>query len=629
MKRLFASALTLALALTATASAIEKSQTVVIIGGEKFYIHTVLPGETLYSLSRAYDVGERVIVQYNPSAAEGLRTDERLKIPFVEPAAERMPERKLRKTFDTHTVLAGETLYAISRRYGIPIPTLIEDNPTLDPIRLRPDMRLLIRRTEVGTESAEQVQARWEQYRDDLNSVSEGGTSYYLVHAGDTFYSLARRFGLTEAELSALNGGMHPEALKAGAIIRVPGNGGGNARQTAPQAPAAPQPAPATAFGDLGAGSGNRDFPHYEAPDTEGARIAFRKLSDGDTLRVAMLLPLTTDGTANANYLEFYQGFLLGLDSVKRTGRSVALDLYDTGRDTTKLRRIMEDESFLRAHLIVGPVHENLLGPVARYGEARAVPVVSPLAHLTHTNSGAVFQLAPDPARKYDKAADLFTGDARKVTLIYSDRTDGEFEQEVLNALGDTEHMRHHYRYVHSSGARAGGPGDLTPLLHNDRDNLFVVMADNEVDVDRILAALASAYTGIVSRGLSEPRFTVLGNARWNRYHNLDRTMFFKDRVVFLSTYHAKRDSEVIRTFDSDYIRAFGSLPSLFSYRGYDAAVLFCPAMFGGIEEDLEGEEFTPLQTTYLFDSGEENATHTNRNWMRVEYGQDFTIGVE
>lgn len=601
----------------------------VIIGGEKFYIHTVLPGETLYSLSRAYDVGERVIVQYNPSAAEGLRTDERLKIPFVEPAAERMPERKLRKTFDTHTVLAGETLYAISRRYGIPIPTLIEDNPTLDPIRLRPDMRLLIRRTEVGTESAEQVQARWEQYRDDLNSVSEGGTSYYLVHAGDTFYSLARRFGLTEAELSALNGGMRPEALKAGAIIRVPGNGGGNARQTAPQAPAAPQPAPATAFGDLGAGSGNRDFPHYEAPDTEGARIAFRKLSDGDTLRVAMLLPLTTDGTANANYLEFYQGFLLGLDSVKRTGRSVALDLYDTGRDTTKLRRIMEDESFLRAHLIVGPVHENLLGPVARYGEARAVPVVSPLAHLTHTNSGAVFQLAPDPARKYDKAADLFTGDARKVTLIYSDRTDGEFEQEVLNALGDTEHMRHHYRYVHSSGARAGGPGDLTPLLHNDRDNLFVVMADNEVDVDRILAALASAYTGIVSRGLSEPRFTVLGNARWNRYHNLDRTMFFKDRVVFLSTYHAKRDSEVIRTFDSDYIRAFGSLPSLFSYRGYDAAVLFCPAMFGGIEEDLEGEEFTPLQTTYLFDSGEENATHTNRNWMRVEYGQDFTIGVE
>lgn len=574
-------------------------------------------------------MGERVIVQYNPSAAEGLRTDERLKIPFVEPAAERMPERKLRKTFDTHTVLAGETLYAISRRYGIPIPTLIEDNPTLDPIRLRPDMRLLIRRTEVGTESAEQVQARWEQYRDDLNSVSEGGTSYYLVHAGDTFYSLARRFGLTEAELSALNGGMRPEALKAGAIIRVPGNGSGNARQTAPQTPAAPQPAPETAFGDPGAGSGNRDFPHYEAPDTEGARIAFRKLSDGDTLRVAMLLPLTTDGTANANYLEFYQGFLLGLDSVKRTGRSMALDLYDTGRDTAKLRRIMEDESFLRAHLIVGPVHENLLGPVARYGEARAVPVVSPLAHLTHTNSGAVFQLAPDPARKYDKAAGLFTGDARKVTLIYSDRTDGEFEQEVLNALGDTEHTRHHYRYVHSSGARAGGPGDLTPLLHNDRDNLFVVMADNEVDVDRILAALASAYTGIVSRGLSEPRFTVLGNARWNRYHNLDRTMFFKDRVVFLSTYHAKRDAEVIRTFDSDYIRAFGSLPSLFSYRGYDAAVLFCPAMFGGIEEDLEGEEFTPLQTTYLFDSGEENATHTNRNWMRVEYGQDFTIGVE
>ena len=46
-----------------------------------------------------------------------------------------------------------------------------------------------------------------------------------------------------------------------------------------------------TAFGDPGAGSGSRDFPHYEAPDTEVRGSPFGKLSDGDTLRVAMLLP--------------------------------------------------------------------------------------------------------------------------------------------------------------------------------------------------------------------------------------------------------------------------------------------------------------------------------------------------
>ena len=154
-------------------------------------------------------------------------------------------------------------------------------------------------------------------------------------------------------------------------------------------------------------------------------------------------------------------------------------------------------------------------------------------------------------------------------------------------------------------------------------------MSDNEVDVDRILAAIASADTNISSRGRTAPRFVVLGNTRWNRMNNIDRTMFFKDRVIFISTYHAKRDSQTILDFDSAYIRSFGSLPTLFSYRGYDAAVIFCPAMYNDIEYDMEGRSYAPLQTSYLFRQGEERHNHVNRSWMRVNYNSDFTITVE
>lgn len=107
----------------------------------------------------------------------------------------------------------------------------------------------------------------------------------------------------------------------------------------------------------------------------------------------------------------------------------------------------------------------------------------------------------------------------------------------------------------------APGRATLTQLLENGEDNLLVILAEDEVDVDRILASIASANTNLVSRGRTAPRFTILGNARWNRYANLDRTMFFKNRIVFLSTYHAKRDSETIKNFDSEYIKAFGPCP--------------------------------------------------------------------
>lgn len=632
MKR-FGLILVMILWCAASVLAVEKSKTVVVIDGAKYYIHTVVKGETLYSLSKTYGVGEQVIINLNPALQEGLKAGGKLKIPYAADVSGTPSERKLRKTFDTHTVAKGETLYAISRRYAIPIQTVIEDNPSLDPIRLQPEQRILIRRKERGTEPVGAVQAQWEAYRDNLNSVAEEGYAYHMVHAGETFYSLARHFGTTETQLSALNGGLQPADLKAGAIIQVPVDRDALALH--------PKHTDSLRFvGEEFAAEQSAvlygRFPRVDSiggQKTERLEIDFKPLDDGQTLDVALLLPLAVNGASNGNFLEFYQGFLLGLDSVKRAGYSVHVDLYNTERNPEKVRRIVQEEdAFRRADLIVGPVYVEPLASVIPFAEERGIPVVSPLAHIAGIDSDVLFQMAPASDKKYEKAADLIDG-SKRLTLIYSDRTDKEFEAEILSLIGDTEYRKHHYTYEHASVVERRGkgnsPSDLTPLLQNTDDNVFVILSDNELDVDRILAALASANTNIIARGNTAPRFVVLGNARWNRYNNISREIFFKDHVVFFSTYHAKRDSETVRKFDSDYIRAFGSLPTLYSYRGYDTALIFAPAMFGDIQYDLEGEDYTPLQTTYVFGQEEGSDNHVNRNWTRVNYNGDYTITTE
>ena len=105
--------------------------------------------------------------------------------------------------------------------------------------------------------------------------------------------------------------------------------------------------------------------------------------------------------------------------------------------------------------------------------------------------------------------------------------------------------------------------------------------------------------------------------------------MFFKIRFGFLSTFLAKRDSETIKNFDSEYIKAFGALPTLYSYRGYDVAAIFAPGMFADIEYDMEGRRYTPLQTTYVFRQEEGRHNHVNQNWVRVNYNPDFSITLE
>lgn len=607
MKRLLAIAVLVLWGICAFA--VQKSAAIVYINGSKYYIHTVQPGETLYALAREYKVGEQVIAQNNPSAADGLKTGEKIRIPFIAETTDVLPERKLRKTFNMHYVAKGETLYGISRQYAIAIQTLMEDNPNLDPAHLSLGERILVRKKQIGKEPEEEAKAQWEEYRNSLNSVADAGFSYHIVRPGETFYSLSHRFGITEQELSALNGGLKAADLKAGAMLKVPGS--------AEPATAAEASDSLTATDTLTVADTVRE-------------VTFRALRKSEPLRVALLLPIAVDGDANSNYLEFYQGFLLGLDSVKtRYGYSVDVELYNTGHDVQTVRDIVQTPELRRSNLIVGPVYENVMEPVLEFAEEYAIPVVTPLAQMTGVNSDALFQLSPDPAKKYEKEAELFNGD-RKVTLIYTESTDKEFEQEMLTLLGDSEYARHTYKYQHPSVHKAeGGSSDLTPLLQGDGEKLFAVMADNEIDVDRILAALASAYTGLTSRGFTEPRFVVLGNARWNRYNNIDRTMFFKNRVIFTSTYHAKRDGEVIRRFDSAYIRAFGSLPTLYSYRGYDTAMIFCPGMFSDIEYDMEGRRYEPLQTGYVFGQSEGRQNHVNRNWTRVNYNGNFTITLE
>ena len=606
MKRLCATALMIMWALCAFAA--EKSGTIVYINGSKFYIHTVQPGETLYGLSKTYGVGEKVILENNPSIARGLKTAENIKIPFVSDVPEPKSDKKLRKTFDFHFVSKGETLYAISRQYEIPVKTILEDNPNLDPLHMRLGERILIRKKQIGSEDEAGTKEQWEEYRQSLNSVADEGTAYHIVHPGETFYSLSRRFGISETELSQLNGGLKPADLKAGAMIKIPQLDGAVTAEVAD--------------------SLHRDS--VVAAEPQAIPIEFRALRRSEPLNVALLLPIATGGEANGNYLEFYQGFLLGIDSIKiRQGISVNVHLYNTARDTARIREIVErDEAFRKSDLIIGPVYEEGLAPVIRFAEEKKVPVVSPLAHIADHNSDVLFQLAPDPSLKYEKAGDL-VGGGKRVTLIYTASTDKEFEREILALLGDSEYSRYTYKYEHPTVRSSNSPSDLTPLLENGQDNVFIILSDNSVDVERILAALASADTSITSRGRTAPRFVVLGNPRWNRFNTIDRAIYFKDRVIFFSAYHAKRDSGIVRTFDSAYIRAFGALPTLYSYRGYDTAVIFAPAMYGDIEYDLEDRRYAPLQTVYRFGQGEGRENHINRNWMRVNYNSDFTITIE
>ena len=64
---------------------IKKSEEKILIKGEKYFIHNIAKGQTLYSIAKAYGVSQKDIALKNPGVFSELKTGQSLLIPFAKP----------------------------------------------------------------------------------------------------------------------------------------------------------------------------------------------------------------------------------------------------------------------------------------------------------------------------------------------------------------------------------------------------------------------------------------------------------------------------------------------------------------------------------------------------------------
>ncbi|MEQ8423469.1 MAG: LysM peptidoglycan-binding domain-containing protein [Cyclobacteriaceae bacterium] len=89
------------------------------VGGRTFVIHQVDEQETLYGISRRYGASITQILEFNKEADAGLDVGQILRVPYVP-----KPTAQAQESNDYHIVNPGETLFSISRQYSISVDEL-------------------------------------------------------------------------------------------------------------------------------------------------------------------------------------------------------------------------------------------------------------------------------------------------------------------------------------------------------------------------------------------------------------------------------------------------------------------------------------------------------------------------
>lgn len=191
MRILLVTGLLLAISLHATAGMFQADSVgVEEENGKKFVLHKVEQKETLYSLSRRYNVSVQQIIDSNPQAEQGLNIGQIIRVPRN--AAEYPSPSYVSVDEKIHVVKPKETIFSISKMYDVSIDDLKRWNNLTNNL-LEIDQRLVIKEKIDNTATGQGKEEK------------SGDRKTHIVQSGETLYSISKSYGVSIEEIRSWN----------------------------------------------------------------------------------------------------------------------------------------------------------------------------------------------------------------------------------------------------------------------------------------------------------------------------------------------------------------------------------------------------------------------------------------
>lgn len=234
-------------------------------------------------------------------------------------------------------------MYRLTVKYGISAKAICDANPGLSAENFRIGQVIRIPSvSEAGIITTETV-------NEPAIPLIQGPVQsrcrdMHKVKRKETVYSISREYGISEAELIAANPELKGEnKIKKGTFLCIP-------YPTAQvEKPTQPQVVPS---------------------DTQLFSENKKTTERFSTIKAALILPfLDVSKSEAARVIEYYEGFLMAVDSLKRSGVSIDLYAYNSGPENASLNPILSKKEMKDMDIIFGPLYPQQVKPLADFAQ--------------------------------------------------------------------------------------------------------------------------------------------------------------------------------------------------------------------------------------------------------------------
>ena len=377
-------------------------------GGNQYYEYTVQPGDGLFAIARKFGIKQNDLHEANTNLSTDIKVGQKILIPInVNTVAPEIIGAT------THVVEAKQTLYSISRLYNVPVDTLIALNPNAKN-GIRIGETIIISRSQTKSPNlatSEQIstpQASTPVPSDVITHTVEKKETLYSISKK---YNIAIHDLI--ALNPELNDGLKAgSVIKISKGNTQPQNKPTtsapqqtiNKKQQSEQ-PTAVKPEKAEKHEKNTKAEKvekpNRHHRHVTTPSAPIDSIVTSTdepiqtpivTTNTDTttiLNIVYLLPLIPQ---NANdeknlqrFIEFYRGSLLALNEAKSQGFSANIYTYDLPKSGDKINEILRQLDDKQIDIVIGPAYSEQLNPVLTYTKERNITTIVPFSSKIDT----------------------------------------------------------------------------------------------------------------------------------------------------------------------------------------------------------------------------------------------------
>lgn len=417
--------------------------------GDEFFYHIVKEGETMDEIARIYTMSHSDLRVANKLIFEPLKTGQYIKIPVnakqtvhsdkdqIKNDKEYFKDNKSissetlneKKQQYYHIVKQGDNLFLIASKYNVSIEEIKNENPSLN------------------------NQLYLGQYIKIPEKKKTEKFFYHRVKQSTKLYKIANQFHVSKSSIININPGIKEE-VRAGKVIKIP-------LKLEPEIVENEKDDNVWQYSlDTNIITKDSNLLLLTSFNEDSLRCLNYNENNEFPLKVALMIPFFLEDFDNLEFrndimvedmlrsrpfefIQFYYGVRMALDSLATLGRNIQLSVYDVDHSIGKTIKVLQDTLLQKQDLIIGPFYSRSFKLASYFSKIFEIPIINPLAERNEIIEGNpyVFKCQPNKHFQITWIKNLIKTNFKNAKIFFVKHLETPYEKDFPLYYSEINHL--------------------------------------------------------------------------------------------------------------------------------------------------------------------------------------------